>query len=483
MKITRFIALAAVTLLMLACEKEEVFMNDSIDSSMVKSKQANSSSNSYLVIANSNKLPNNLKIDLASANGTLTNEISQIGIAVVSSDDPDFKSKASKIKGIQSVVPNLTTQWLDPNEKNESIEVDAANPPFTGDDDFFFDMQWGHDAVNAPEAWNAGYRGAGVRVAVLDGGFDLGHPDLNENIDFTTSRDFTGEGLQFIPQPGPGGTFSHGTHTAGTIGAADNAFGTIGVAPEVELVLIKVLGDGGSGSFGALINGIIYAALVDTDVINMSLGATFNKSGNPEFGLTARDVAQLKNAIGRAVTFAYQSGTTVIASAGNEATDYDHSADLIHLPSGVQHALSISATAPVGWGADPSTDLDVFASTYSNFGQSMIDFAAPGGNYAYAFEEGGFDPCTVGPLTRVCYVFDYVFSTGSNGNWYWSTGTSMASPHATGVAALIIGKNGGSMHPAQVERELRRSADDLGKPGNDDYYGAGRVNAYRAVTQ
>ena len=136
----------------------------------------------------------------------------------------------------------------------------------------------------------------------------------------------------------------------------------------------------------------------------------------------------------------------------------------------------------MGWGADSSTNLDVFVSVYSNYGQSTIDFSAPGGSWAYAFEPGGFDLCTVAGFTTNCFRFDYVWST-IPGGWGGATGTSMASPHVAGVAALIIGKNGGSMKPAQVISILKRSADDLGKPGKDDYHGNGRVNAYRAVTQ
>ena len=98
----------------------------------------------------------------------------------------------------------------------------------------------------------------------------------------------------------------------------------------------------------------------------------------------------------------------------------------------------------------------------------------------------GNESCTIAGLTRPCWVFDLVFSTGSNLNpaiasFFWAAGTSMAAPHASGVAAIIIGKNGGSMHSAQVEAALLQSADDLGKPGNDDFYGNGRVNTYNAV--
>ncbi len=433
----------------------------------------------YILMASSNALPNGLENRITQAGGVVTRLIPEIGIAVVSSPDPKFAAAAARIPGIRDVIPDLSIQWIDP-EKNVAIEWTTdmpGSPPFSSSTDRYFDLQWGHTAIQAPDAWTKGARGAGVRVAVLDTGFDLDHPDLMPNINFDLSMNFVeGESLQYMLPD----AFSHGTHVAGTIAAAQNGFGVIGVAPEAELVLVKVLEDEGSGSFADVISGIVYAANVGADVINMSLGAAFNKrgiydeDGNRIAG--ANEVAALLTAIGRATTYAYRQGATVISSAGNSAVDSNKSADLVFVPSQSPHVIAISATAPIGWATDPlNISLDNLAH-YSNYGLSHIAFAAPGGDYIYPGEEA----CTIAGLTRPCWVFDLVFSTGNNG-WYWGAGTSMASPHAAGVAAIIIGANGGSMHPAQVEAALRASADDLGKPGKDAYYGHGRVNAYNAV--
>ena len=313
-------------------------------------------------------------------------------------------------------------------------------------------------------------------------------------MNFALSRNFVpGETLTYsLPDP-----FSHGSHTAGTIAAPDNGLGTIGIAPEAELVLVKGLPDAGCGSEAPILEGVVYAAgPADADVISMSLGAPLEKSGYLEPGcddgpeddvwVSANEVSEVRKAWARVVDYATKQGATVIASAGNDAQDKDHTNNLIHLPSDTPGVLSISATAPIGWATNPAgTFLDNLAS-YSNYGQSAIDFGAPGGDFVYP----GNELCTMGSgayqRTVPCWVFDLVFSTGSNpapgvATYYWSAGTSMAAPHAAGVAAIIVGENGGSMRPAHVEAALRASADDLGKPGNDDAYGRGRVNAANAV--
>lgn len=419
-----------------------------------------------------------------SAGGVVTNRFPELNAVVAESRRSTFKEELASAVGVQYVLPNIRIDWYRGVERaGESVRIESfGNPPNSGDDDARFDLQWGHDAVDAPEAWNAGYRGQGATVAVLDGGFNPQHPDIAPNYLPGCSADFTGEGLEYGPNADdPTGVFSHGMHAAGTIAAADNGFGTIGVAPAAKLCLVKVLLNAGVGSFEDVVEGILYATRKGVDVINMSLGGAVYKAGVR--GLySASDAAGFKNFVDRAVTYAYQNGVLVIASAGNEGIDGDADAALIHLPSDATHAVSIAATAPVGWGKDPAVFLDNPAS-YTNYGRSVVGLAAPGGDFLY-FVVDASETCTVAGLTRSCFVFDFVFSTGGvvgqSAVYYWSAGTSMAAPHAAGVAALAVSAHG-KMHPARLRTLLEKSADDLGQPGNDEFYGAGRVNGASAV--
>jgi subtilisin family serine protease len=413
---------------------------------------------SYLILSNGS-LPANLASQVQKAGGKLEKSY-PFGVAVASSDAPGFTSALRGVQVVADVGFTVTRPTME--VAGPDFAAEFGFPPDSGDNDAFFDLQWGHNYVRAQQAWAAGVRGAGARVAVLDTGFDLDHPDLVPNINLALSADMTGQGLQYtLPD-----AFSHGTHVAGTIAAADNGFGVIGVAPEAELVLVKVLEDEGSGSFEDIIAGIYYATSVDADVINMSLGAMIPRKGDVPGD--ASEISALANAVGKAITYATQQGTTVIVSAGNDGLDLDGDGGMVRFNTGMPNAIGISAVAPFNWAGDPDGRDTLYPASYTNYGTSMVEFAAPGGDAAYPGEEN----CTVAGLVRPCWVFDLVFSTG-NGGWFWSGGTSMAAPHAAGVAALIISANGGSMKPSQVVAAMRKVGLDLGKPGADDYFGRG----------
>jgi len=435
--------------------------------------------NSYVILGKGNKLPANLAAAVAAAGGTVTSTIPAIGMAVATSGSATFQAQAAAISGVQAVALDAEYQFIDPNERVVEITDDATGQSIGDNETFFPGVQWGPQAIHAPEAWDAGARGAGVRVAVLDGGLNDTHIDLVGQVDVARSASFVPGVPNFFDDVG---NFSHATHVAGIIAAADNSVGTIGVAPGATIIGVKVLHNG-SGAFSWIINGIIYAATPisqgggGANIINMSLGGAFDRQG--------KDAAHLAVAMSRATNYAYQQGVTVIASAGNSGIDLDHTNNLITLPAQATNVIAVAATGPFGW-ALGATDFTRPAS-YTNFGQSAVSHAAPGGDFALP----GSAVCSrprfpTGSVVNFCWVFDMVLSPGSrkgfsNTSYSWAAGTSMAAPHVAGVAALIIEKAGGYLHPAQVKARLGQTSDDLGKPGNDDYYGGGFVNALRAI--
>lgn len=440
----------------------------------------------YIVMAQGEtSVSSTIKAQIAAAGGTITRDLSSMGMMVASSSNPNFKSR---IPSARAVVPNVKVQWLEPTQTVQlDVDPNFTNPPNTGDDDFYLDLQWGHDAVNAFEAWNDDEpgRGQGVRVAVIDSGIDRNHPDIAPNLNQALSTSFVpGESVYVIPNA----NFNHGTHVAGTIAAADNAFGVVGVAPDAEIVAIKSLSEfTGSGEWDWLVASIKYAGDIRADVINMSLGGVLDSRGNcddPTDCYTAQDVIDLRDSLARAVRYAQRRGATVIAAAGNDAIDFDDwdNRYLVNFPGAVPGVIAISALAPIGWAKDPAnTDFDI-PTSYTDGGREYVDFGAPGGDTEYP----GNENCTVAGLTRPCWVFDLVFSVGRvfvdpvtgqpRASFFWAGGTSMAAPHASGVAAIIIGWNGGSMRPDLVYAEMRRLANRVGS-STTTYFGQGVVSA------
>jgi lantibiotic leader peptide-processing serine protease len=246
----------------------------------------------------------------------------------------------------------------------------------------------------------------------------------------------------------------------------------------------------GSGSFGAIIAAILYASTPlsegggGADIINMSLGATFAMGG----GNTG--AGRLVAALNKAVNFAGKN-TLVVSAAGNGALDLDHTGSVITVPAQSGSGIAVAATGPVGYAVGFPNGATNFRrpASYTNFGNSTIWVAAPGGDAVFTPTS---QLCSVpavpaGTLTAPCFVLDLVLSTArgaaaSTTTYAFASGTSMAAPAASAVAALIK-QRFPNISVGALKNRLAQSADDEGANGHDPFYGRGFVNARRAVTE
>ena len=479
------LALSAVAIALAACADESVTTAPRFKSMgpRMSSVAGGGGGSPYVLMTAGGGFKGDIGAQVAAAGGQLQSNLPGIGVATAVSDDPNFAARASQISGVSSVDADQVVQWVKPEAVSEAFDADAAEQPIAavdhvfGGDETFFNAQWNVQSMHAPAAWAAGFIGTGARVAVIDGGINANHIDLVGRIDVAHSASFV-PGFTFDQDVGTAATFRHATHVAGIIAANDNGIGTIGIAPGATIIAIKALHNG-SGSFGQIINAIEYASApiseggAGANIINMSLGATFAREAND-------GSAHLMAALSRATSHARQRGVLVIAAAGNEGVDMDHTAHVVSIPAQSVGVVSIAATAPVGF-ALGATNFTRSAS-YTNFGQSFVSFAAPGGDGVLASTANCAIPrIPTGFLVAPCATFDFVLSPGAGTNGYFfAAGTSMASPAAAGVAALIWGKDG-PMNPAQLEARLRKAATDVGQPGNDAQSGAGFLDAGAAV--
>ncbi len=250
-------------------------------------------------------------------------------------------------------------------------------------------LPWGVDRIDGELAW-ASATGAGVKVAVVDTGIDLTHPDLSANI--------KGGYNAINPSKSAKDDNGHGTHVAGTIAASNNGIGVIGVAPQAELYAVKVLDRRGSGWVSDIIEGLDWAVANDIDVINMSLGLSSN-------------VSAFADAIARVDA----AGIVQVGAAGND------SGGPVGYPAAYPQVIAVSAV-------DSADGLAYFSSVGPE-----VDLAAPG---------------------------VAITSTYKGGAYRDFNGTSMASPHVAGSAALVLSARG-SLTVAQVKIWLTSTADPL----------------------
>ena len=270
-------------------------------------------SRNYLIVAKGHG-PGSADLEdlMANAGAVITAKIPDIGVVLATSANPDFLAVIGADHRVQEAAEDIQVQWIHDEPfaaaSESDLQISGVNSePYWG-------YQWNIRQIHADLTALNGDLGWGVkraRVAVLDSGIWIDHPDIAPNLNLALSTSFaTGEGI--VPTVAG---FNHGTHVAGIIAAAINGKGVQGVAPQAEIVAVKVLSETGSGPFSWLIQGLLYASGPDVqaDVINMSLGATFYRIN------TAGGLGPLIAALNRAITHATAAGTLCISSAGNES--------------------------------------------------------------------------------------------------------------------------------------------------------------------
>jgi len=292
------------------------------------------------------------------------------------------------------------------------------------------DDSWGVKQIGAGTVHDLFNKGAGVKVAVLDTGIDTDHTDLNYDLD--CSYDFVNG--DSVPEDG----YGHGTHVSGIIAAVDNGFGVVGVAPEATICAYKVLNDSGSGYYSDIVAALERAIEDGVQVTNNSYGSR----GDPgETVKAAFDEAQA-------------AGIIHAGAAGNSGNPAGIGENCIY-PALWNSVIAVAATNIYDSRAS-------FSSTCPE-----LELAAPGVAVKSTVPTGD------------CYVCD---GTG----YYEGSGTSMASPHVAGTAALVIAsgiidENGDGYINDEVRQRLRETADDLGKIDRDSQYGFGLVDADEAA--
>ncbi|MDX6401172.1 MAG: lantibiotic leader peptide-processing serine protease [Gaiellaceae bacterium] len=486
----------------------------------------------YVVLYKSQSVPANAATTIQQAGGSLVYAYDQIGVAIASSSNASFRSNLlASDKSVEnaSSTAGFATKVENGLDSGGDQQGDLPNAPAT-DGDTFSVFQWDMRQIKTPQAHAITGGSPSVLVGDIDTGIDFNHPDLRQNIDVANSANcLSGAPVAGLAAQDDNG---HGTHTAGTIAAASNGIGIVGVAPNVKVAAIKA-GDAAGFFFPqAVICSFMWAGSHHMDVTNNSYFADpyeYNCRNDP----VQRAIWKGEQ---RAILYAEQQGVTVVAAEGNDSDDTAHpTTDItspddppgaavqrtitnacVIVPVEVPGVIGVSATGSTRQVDGDNDPNDYLKSFYSSYGVGVTQLTAPGGDSVFRTAESVNGrvlstwppnlPCTrkrteAGDVTEPTAVYCY------------QQGTSMASPHVAGVAALIISRFGNSsgksnMNPGQVKAYLDQTADPQpcptelpagylgftgvnsgavqscqGGTGYNSWYGNGQVNALSAVTR
>ncbi|MGH3882795.1 MAG: S8 family peptidase [Pseudonocardiaceae bacterium] len=429
---------------------------------------------------------------IRAACGTSIAYYPQIGVAVVTSAEPGFAARFGAARAYSAQAEALAapqrTQLANPKEKVTTVPRTGDRLPAAAQT-LGIDRsaeQWGMELIHAPQARTINRGSPEVLVGVLDSGVDATHPDLATAVDPARSAGC----LSGKPDQAPGAwspsSSAHGTHVSGTIAAADDGRGVTGVAPGVRLASVKVVDDDGFIYPEYAVCGFMWAARQHMRITSSSFFVD-------PWLLTCSNVpgqAVAHEAVRRAVQYATAHGVLNVAAAGNERMDLADPRQDVRSPNNTpdpqprpvdNHCDVLPAELP-GVVAVSAVGAQRVKSEYSSYGLGVVAVTAPGGDLTQQPE--------VSPSGCVLSTIP--------GGYDYACGTSMAAPHASGVAALLASSQS-EARPAELATLLRQQADPLpcpvyGKPGHDDpdaacaggtdngFYGHGLVDALRAVT-
>jgi subtilisin family serine protease len=460
----------------------------------------------YLVLYKQQGVPTNASASIAQAGGSLVQAYDQIGVAIASSDSDAFATTLARDNSVEGVsaTGRYATRVDDGAAAADTAPDPAPGTPAPGNDTLS-GLQWDMAQIHAPEARAINGGSSSVVVGDIDTGLDFTHPDLAPNVDFANSVSCIGG----VPNTSPAAWMDdngHGTHTAGTIAAAKNGLGIVGVAPNVKIAGIKAGNAAGFFFPEAVICAFVWAGTHHIPVTNNSYFA------DPWLFNCRNDPAQraIWKAERRAVDFAQQNGDVVVSAEGNQADDLAHPTQDATSPDNttpvtrdVTNACAVvpvEVSGVVGVTANGNRQLKSF---YSSYGVGSADVIAPGGDSVLqvtaAAPNGRVLSTWPASLAGACArkVFD------GAAVYCYAQGTSMASPHAAGVAALIAST--GVSSPGAIAARLQNTADSIDCPpdlsiyaffpavdngapqlctggaGYNSFNGHGQVNALTAV--